>query len=421
MKKNKRNRICFEKCLDGMVELRIQAIHTEDLLSLMAMHQIPLSQVYRTEKDIFFTIRLDDFRVVQNLLRKQRWRFYICSKQGVPFFISGLKRRKGVWVGLVCCTVLGHFLLSCLWGYEVTGNERYSDEHIIALVQQYGLSPGCRLDHVDYETLEHEIELNHPEFTWMQFETNGTTLCISVKERLADTADVQTTGSIVAKTDAKITMVRTYTGTVYVQEGDWVTADQVLIGGWAYPERVRNIMGEFVDVGTPYPVRAKGEIWGEREYRAIGVCALDEISLQYTGQEKRAFSFLWREKVLCSVGTKTSPYTYSETSENIKSLFQWGKWDCPVKIREVIYREKRVLRHSYTEEEAYQIAIERARRQIQQRIPQSGHFVRENEGIYRSLEYGVIQAVVVWVVEEPLGEIKQIPLPDAIYIEANTT
>lgn len=417
MKHSKQKRMRFEESLDGMVVLQLQAAHTEALLSLLSMHHIPLYQVRRTEKDIFFTICLDDFHAVQNLLRKQHWRFHICSKKGIPFFISRLKRRKGLWAGLFCCIFLWHFLLSCLWGYEVSGNERYSDAHMIALVQQYGLWQGCRLNRFDYEALEHEIELEHPEFTWIQLETKGTTLCISVKERLADTAEIATSGSIVAKADGKITMIRTYTGTALAAEGDMVMAEQVLIGGWAYPERVRNTMGEFVDAGEPYAVRAKGEIWGERTHRAIGSCALEEAWLQCTGKKEKSTAILWREHVIFSVGAKTSPYPYSEDIKEVRSLLQWGKWQCPIQVCTTTYQEKKMLHHSYTEEEAYQTAIERARKQIQQRIPQSGKFVRESSGMYRSAEDGVIQAEVVWIVEEPLGEIKEIPLPDAIALK----
>ena len=125
---------------------------------------------------------------------------------------------------------------------------------MIALVQQYGLWPGTRLSAIDYEALEHLIELEHPEFTWVQLEQKGTALCIAVKERLADSADLQDTGSIVAKTDGRITDLVVYTGTAFVDTGDVVQAGQVLIGGWDYPERVRDSMGMFVDAGEPYAV-----------------------------------------------------------------------------------------------------------------------------------------------------------------------
>lgn len=417
MKKNKRQYLGFEENLDGMVVLQLPAIHTEVLLSLLSMQHISLYQVRRTEEDVYFAIRLDDFHLVQKLLRQQHWRFRICSKKGVPFFISRLKRRKGLWAGLICCIFLGHLMLSCLWGYEVSGNERYSDAHVIALVQQYGLWQGCRRDSFNYEEIEHKIELEHPEFTWVQLEIKGTTLCISVKERLADSVELQTSGSIVAKTEGKLTLVRTYTGTALVGEGDWVTAEQVLIGGWMYPDRVRNTMGEFVNAGEPYAVRAKGEIWGERAYRAIGVCTLEESCLQYTGQQETKVSILWHEHVLASVGAKTSPYPYSEDTEEIRTLFQWGKWYCPIKICNITYQEKAVMHHSYTEEEAYQTALERARRQIQQKVPQSGKFIRESSGICRSTEDGAIQVEVIWIVEEPLGVIKQVPLPETLPLE----
>lgn len=75
------------------------------------------------------------------------------------------------------------------------------------------------------------------------------------------------------------------------------------------------------------------------------------------------------------------------------------------------------MHHSYTEAEAYQTALERARRQIQQKVPQSGKFIRESSGICRSTEDGAIQVEVIWIVEEPLGVIKQVPLPETLPLE----
>ena len=57
---------------------------------------------------------------------------------------------------------------------------------MIALVQEYGLVPGSRKDKFDYDELEQQIVQEHPEFVWIRLEPDGTTLSITVKERLPD-------------------------------------------------------------------------------------------------------------------------------------------------------------------------------------------------------------------------------------------
>ena len=410
-KKRRRERMNLEQQLEGMVTLGMPAHSSSQVLALFSGSGIVLYHVAVEGEQLYITLELDDFRRAQRLLRDRHIRFRICGKRGVPFFISRCKRRKGIWAALLCTVVLMHWMLSFLWTYEVIGNERYSEEHMIALVQQYGLWPGTRLSAIDYEALEHLIELEHPEFTWVQLEQKGTALCIAVKERLADSADLQDTGSIVAKTDGRITDLVVYTGTAFVDTGDVVQAGQVLIGGWDYPERVRDRMGMFVDAGEPYAVYAQGAVRGEVVHRAIGTCALEETWLVQTGHIAESTAVLWGTKQLLVFGEKSSPYQYSKTVEQRKSIFEWGRWQCPIILCTTTYQEQAAMQRSFTVEEAYRTAMERARRQLEQSMPQGGIFVRESSGVHRCVQDDVVQVEVVWIVDEPLGQMAQIPLP----------
>ena len=83
---------------------------------------------------------------------------------------------------------------------------------MIALVQEYGVLPGSRIDKFDYDALEQRIILEHPEFVWVQLQPNGTTLEITVKERLSDEKTERQQGSIVAESDGKITELLVFRG-----------------------------------------------------------------------------------------------------------------------------------------------------------------------------------------------------------------
>ena len=144
-RKDKYVRLSLEQQLDGMVTLCITSNRPSEVLSLLSEYQIRMHHISSEKTMLQITIDLDDFKRTQRLLRDHHYRFRICGKCGMPFLISRCKRHKGIWIGLVCVVLLWHFMLSFLWTYEVNGNERYSEAHIIALVQQYGLWPGTRL------------------------------------------------------------------------------------------------------------------------------------------------------------------------------------------------------------------------------------------------------------------------------------
>ena len=93
----------FDQHLNGMVELRIPALCTETILQQITAAGIHVYQVTRREEALYLTIHLDDFSVVQHLLREQKCRFHVQNRHGIPFAFSRLKRRRGLWLGCICC------------------------------------------------------------------------------------------------------------------------------------------------------------------------------------------------------------------------------------------------------------------------------------------------------------------------------
>ena len=67
---------------------------------------------------------------------------------------------------------------------------------------------------------------------------------------------------------------------------------------------------------------------------------------------------------------------------------------------------------SYTREEAYRIAVERARKRLQTQMAAGSRFIRESNGMQRSGKQTVVQAEVVWTVEDNLAQVQQKQLPE---------
>lgn len=401
----------FEQYLSGMVRLRLPAQRTEEILQRLTAANVQLYQIKRQEPDLYLWIYLDDFYCLQHILREQRCPFHIERRQGIPFLYRAVKRRKGLWLGCLCSLAMLYLLFSFLWGYEIDGNVRYSDRHMIALMQEYGLLPGSRIDKFDYDALEKQIVLEHPEFVWVQLQPKGIVLSVTVKERLTGGEQAKRQGSLIAEADGRITELLVFRGTPLVQRGDWVKNGQVLVGGWDYPARERDESGVFVPAGEPFAVQAKAVIRGERERRAIGSCALQERTLQATGKQKKQLALAWNGHQAVFWGPRESPYTYSEQRTEQHSLLQWQQFYLPVYLKTTIYQEKQLQQRTYTKEEAYLIAQERARKRLQEQMPADSRMLRESSGLYRPEQERVVQAEVVWTVEENLAQMQQMQLP----------
>ncbi len=415
----------FDQYLSGMVELQLSAVKhnmpVEEFLQRLTDTGVQVYQVHRQGDFVYLSIHLDDFSAARHLLREYGCRFHIAKRFGLPFAISRLKRRRGLMLGIGLGFAMVYLLLSFLWDYEVSGNEQYSDEHVIALVQEYGVLPGSRSDKFDYAAIAKQIVLEHPEFTWIQLEPAGTTLYITVKERMADDSKIGKTGSLVARNDGRITELLVFRGTPLVEKGDWVTRGQVLVGGWDYPDRVRNQNGEFGPVGEPFVVEAQAVISGEQERSVIGTCALEERTLTATGKETVQTALAWQGHQIVLWGPKESPYRYASQQVKQRSLFAWKQFRLPIYLKTTVYAEKQVQQKTYTEQEAYDAAAERARKQLQQQMPAGSRFLHESIGLKRAENQAVIQAEVVWLVEENIAQMEMRELPPTIQTEQQTT
>lgn len=403
----------FDQYLGGMVKLRVPEQRTEEVLQQVTEAGVHLYQIKRQKDGLYLWILLDDFSVLQHLLRERRCPFHIQERKGIPFFISRVKRRRGLWIGCFLCISFVYLLFSFFWSYSVGGNVAYSDDHIIALVKEYGLLPGSRRDKFDYDALQRQIVLDHPEFTWIQLRPNGTTLQITVKERLPSNQEQQQQGSIVAGSDGKITELLVFRGTPLVKRGDWVKKGQVLIGGWDYPDRERDINGEFGPVGEPFAVKARGVVYGEQDRTAVGSCALEERTLQSTGNSQKQTAFTWQGHQLIVRGPKEMPYQYGCEHTEIRSLLEWQQFHLPIYIKTTVYEEKSLQQRTYTREEAYTMAVERARKRLQGQMPSGSRFIRESTGVCHPEQQSVVQAEVVWTVEDNLAENQPTALPQS--------
>ncbi len=407
----------FEQYLNGMVELRLPAQKTEELLQQMIAADIPVYQVKRQTDYVYLWVHLDDYFKLRHFLREQHCRFHVQQRLGLPFVISRIKRRRGLLLGLGLGLSLLYLLLSFIWGYEVHGNLQYSDDHMIALVQEYGMIPGAHRDKFDYDALAEQIVRDHPEFTWIQLQVVGTTLQIDVKERLSVSEMPQKSGSLVAQADGRITELLVFRGTPLVKRGDWVHKGQILVGGWDYPDRQRNQKGEFVPVGEPYAVKAQAVISGEKERRAVGSCALEERMLVSTGKEEKQIALAWQGHQLILWGKQQSLYPYSSQTIEQHSIVTWKQHQLPVYVRTTIVAEKTLREVCYTKEEAFATAVERARKRLQEQMPAGSRFLRESVGMYHPEMQNVVQAEVVWMVEENLAQMQQKSLPPTVQLE----
>lgn len=401
----------FEDFLSGFVEIELQPREAEQVINEAIRNNLSLTNIYQKKGRLYVQVPLDQFWDFSRLLRKQREQMHIVRRAGLPFWISQLKRRKGLLLGGCFGIAVVYLLLGFVWSYEVEGNAHFSDEYIIALVQQYGVIPGAKTEDLDYDEIQQQFVMDHRNFTWISIHPEGTKIKIKVKERLLNEGVDERPACLIANQDGIVKELLVFRGTPMVQRETAVHAGQILIGGWEYPERTKNEMGIYEKSGEPYLVRAKGVVYGEVAHTAMGICHLQEERLEETGEMKKQIAIQFADYTFVLWGPRQAPYINSRNEITTKKPPSWKNYRIPVSFITTEFYEQKPVLQEYSRDDAMKIAVERGREKLRLSLSGAGQkntFVGEELLLLPEVEEGQIQIQVTWTVEENLAEVKLI-------------
>ncbi len=158
----------------------------------------------------------------------------ITSRHGLPFFISKYRRRSGLFFGFTAGVCLIALLSTMVWSINISGNNRITDEEILAVLAESGIKPGTFRKNVDAASARFHAIHSLPELSYMSVNVTGS--CIEVQ--VTETADKATKIAkdypcdIVSTVDGQIAAIEVYQGTKMHKEGEAIRAGEVLAGGF---------------------------------------------------------------------------------------------------------------------------------------------------------------------------------------------
>lgn len=157
----------------------------------------------------------------------------IIKKCGIPFLLSPLRNRWGVFAGMLFFVFFISFMGGFIWNITVTGTDKVKDAKIIDYLSQNGLAVGKRWADIDKENLEFSVLADFDDIGWISINKFGSTAGIEINETVGapDIIDNSKITNVRATKDGVIKHVTALSGLPQVKEGDAVTAGDLLISG----------------------------------------------------------------------------------------------------------------------------------------------------------------------------------------------
>jgi similar to stage IV sporulation protein len=358
-----------------------------------------LSQIqWIGDEHVRLVMSVEDYFRVKPLARETRSRVRIISKQGLPFFLLRLQRRKFFAIGILLFFLLIFALTSFVWSVDVEGNERVPTREILQLLKNQGVYAGQFKGRIPSdEKMQIYLQDKLPQLSWVGFRMEGTRVVVTVVEKkgVDDKEAEEDNGPVqfVAKKDALIYDMKILRGRPLVEVNDVIKKGQLLVSGrYGNPETPEK--GKVVGVKGS----VLGRVWYESDVvvpltlkRKVYTGARDEVYYPYVASREIRIPFLY-----------PIDFTRYETISHIRSL-HLGKWRLPFGWVAEERMEMEWVKQKLSEKEALRLGKERARVELLSEAGQQARILGEkvlhhhvdNGKVYMKLHFDVVENIAV--------------------------
>ncbi len=349
----------------GYVNILVRGENLEKFLNMAASRGIYLWDIRRIgENELFVKTRLSAVKPLRHIGRKTKSRFSFRGREGIPFVISRIRKRKSLVIGVVFFLSGLYVLSSFVWFIDVTGNRRLPAERILETAAEAGLRVGTAKLMVDQEKVENLIRERIPEISYVGVSISGTRATIEIAEKTIIQKEKLQPAHIVAKKAGLVKEVLVLVGNPAVREGDTVVPGQILISGIIpHPEEQSGEAGspDGNQVAPPLTippayVHARGVVRARVWYEGYAEVPLLEEGVRETGNSvSRACIKIGSREIIFS-GRRDIPFTDCRIEREVKKPPAWRNLSIPVELISEKYYELEKYREMRSRDEAARLA-----------------------------------------------------------------
>lgn len=377
--------------LRGYAIIIVEGLKIERFLNLCLVNGIYIWDVKKVNyTTIKAKIGLENFNKLRDVARKTDSSVEILQKNGLPFVIKNIKRRKFLYIGILLVTIFIYVLSSYVWMIEIVGTKNVSPDKITKNLNELGLREGIKKSSINNRSIENKMLIRMPELAWMGVQIKGTKVFVEVVEKKEAPPLISSKDAcdIVAAKDGVIKKLLALNGDAMVKDGATVKKGQVLVSG--------TIKREGMDVRY---VHSMAEITARTWYEDAEEIALQQVEYQKTGNSTTHY----RLKVLGKELSKKKLPPYAEYNEYIeeKNILSFGDYVFPVKLIVNKYSELQSQTKNITVQEAKQQCAERLDARIKLQIPEDAVVVNRKIDYY--VDKKTVKAKISVEVLEDIG------------------
>ena len=220
--------------LCGYVIFTVKGAAPEVFINRATKSGIRLFNIKKYKEFLYCSVMASEYFALRRVAKQSRVRIKIKNKVGLPFFIRLYKKRKGIFVGIMCFGLTLYFLSLYVWSIDIKGLESTDENQFNTLINDLGICTGILKSEIDTPMVEKIIMNKFNNISWVSVNIKGSILSFEVKEKIEAPQIIPKTTpcNVKANNDGQIIRMEVYEGTPEIKNGDAVVKGQLLINGF---------------------------------------------------------------------------------------------------------------------------------------------------------------------------------------------
>lgn len=393
--------------LTGYVTIRIEGNNPELFFQRCVEEEIIVWNVIKKSPTICEgNIKLSDLPVIRKIRRQTGYRLSFTNRQGSPFWMKRLIRRKPLFIAFILSILFLFIISNVVWQVRVTGVPKEIEDQIVSQLNEYGIHPGAWMLTLDSpKEIQQNLLNDIPELLWVGVDQRGTTLSLEGVEKIVVKKDPpEEPRHLIATKKGVIKNMYVSQGVPKVAVNDFVERGDVLVSG-RLDDREEEI-GEESEKRKIRLVPADGEIIANTWYEMTVTVPLHSNRETLTGNQKTRYFVKIGDFQLPVWGWKDPPYENIHRETNERPLY-FFKWELPIQLVETTLSEKVYENTIRTKEEAVQIGIEQAKKELKLSLGPEAKILSEKL-LHETVENGKVKLDLYISAEENIAAVQRI-------------
>lgn len=220
--------------LAGTITFTAIGAYIEDFISELIETGIPVRNI-RNEKGVIYA---DSCRIyyqtIAKTAKKHRIKTKINKRSGMYYKFKKTKTHAGVLLGVIAAAFILLVLQRFIWKIEVHGVNNVSENLILEIVSDNGISLGELTSNMDAEGAEIRLKSMLKDVSWVNIELSGSKADVYILETdsiVKSDIPLKTPCNVIAGKTGVIIDTEIYSGTLMYPKGSGVSKGNVIVSG----------------------------------------------------------------------------------------------------------------------------------------------------------------------------------------------